>query len=102
MSALADMLELGKEALDKHKEILNYAAKCGVDTIIAIGDLMTEAASYIDLKDTEIYAFKDKYEFIKVASDILKSGDTVLLKGSHSMQMDTVSAYLTEIGELDE
>ncbi len=102
VSALADMLELGKEALDKHKEVLNYAAKRGVDIIIAIGDLMMEAASYIDLKDAEIYAFKDKDEFIKVASDILKKGDTVLLKGSHSMQMDTVSAYLTEIGELDE
>ena len=100
VAAMADMLELGENSEAMHRDIIDFACNSGTDVIVAVGEIMNRAASNRN-EDCEIYCFKNKDDFIKEAKNILKQGDTILLKGSHSMQMDDAAAYLKDMGDLD-
>ena len=101
VAAMADMLELGEGSEAMHSEIIDFACNFGIDVIIAVGKLMSSAASAKAGK-REIHCFESKDDFIRAAKNILKKGDTILLKGSHSMHMDEAAVYLKDVGELNE
>ena len=93
--ALGDMNELGKKSLEMHKKILEFAIDRGVQQIFLVGDKMKEAVSKLNkTKQKKLTHF----ESLKTLADELVKdvgeGDILLLKGSRSMQMETVMAHL--------
>lgn len=98
IAVLADMLELGSDSSQYHFEIGRYAAKKGTDIVIAVGENARHIADgALELMDRDsVYYFKDVDEFIAAAHDIVKKGDVILVKGSHSMKMDKAARYLAE------
>ena len=104
VAVLADMLELGDRSDEYHREIGKYAAERGVDLICTVGENAgsiadgAEEADTAGIKDVKIMRFKDCDDFTAHADDIIKRGDVVLVKGSHSMHMEDAVSYLLKLG----
>ena len=102
IAVLGDMLELGKTSEVSHREIGRFAAEQGVDVLIIAGNEMLYASEEFEnvakSKDLKIYAIKTEDSGIaaKEALALVKEGDAVLVKGSHSMRMGVVTKALTE------
>lgn len=95
VAVLGDMFQLGEEEIFLHEETGRYAAASGTDILVCIGDLaghMYRAAREGNRK--EVFHFPDKKSFLEKAEDILKPGDTVLLKASHGMAFETLVEVL--------
>ena len=81
------MKELGREELTLHKEVGAYAKEKGIDLLIAVGTLSRstaegygEGAVHFDTVD----------DCIASLGELLREGDAVLVKASHSMHFDKI------------
>lgn len=92
VAILGDMKELGENELALHRETGRYAKQKGVDLVIAIGPLAKELAKgangiwYDTIENAE--------KMIKI---LVRSGDTVLVKASHSMHFENIVKMLKEM-----
>lgn len=91
-----DMKELGEEEEFLHRSVGEYAAKSKVGLLIAIGKLSENTYCGVKENGGEALWFEDKQEFLSIASEILKKGDAVLIKASHSMNFDEIVNKLKE------
>jgi UDP-N-acetylmuramoyl-tripeptide--D-alanyl-D-alanine ligase len=89
---LGDMGEVGAQGPAFHQEIGAYAKECGVDRLLATGDLTRESVA----------AFGEGAEHVATVEDLARqvqhaatAGVTLLVKGSRSMRMERVVAALT-------
>lgn len=82
-----DMGELGTEAVRLHREIGEYAANHNVDILMTTGTLSKEMAAGFG---NEAMHFASKDELIQTLKSLLKTGVSVLVKGSRSAGMDTL------------
>lgn len=87
VALLGDMKELGTDELTLHKEVGAYAKEKGIGMLIAVGALSRataegygEGAVHFDTVD----------ECIASLGELLKEGDAVLVKASHSMHFDKI------------
>ena len=93
VALLGDMKELGADELALHKEVGAYAKDKGVDLLIAVGALSKATAE--GFGDGAVY-FDTVEDCIAAIGDLLKEGDAVLVKASHSMHFETIVASLKE------
>lgn len=99
VAILGDMGELGKNERALHREVGAYAAEKGCDVLVCIGTLSKEfvnGAKESRKKIGEIYHFATKDNFLSVFSDILKKGDTILVKSSHMMDFPKIVSALAK------
>ncbi len=82
---LGDMLELGDDAPEYHREVGRYAAECDIDCIIAAGPLAMYIYEGAHEKRANAHYFKTKEELIEKIDSLIQNGDTVLVKASNSM-----------------
>ncbi len=101
VAILGDMFELGEDSDRLHKEVGDYAARSGVDSLIFVGasaKFMYESA--IQHKDVEIRYYPNKELLVAALEDpgreILKQGDTILVKASHGMGFSEIVEYLNK------
>ncbi|MBO4897262.1 MAG: UDP-N-acetylmuramoyl-tripeptide--D-alanyl-D-alanine ligase [Clostridia bacterium] len=90
IAVLADMLELGDFSKKCHEDIGIEAAERGVDMLFTYGKeskYMHEAAKE---KGLDAKHFDSKDELSASLLNTLQKGDTVLIKGSHSMKMQDI------------
>lgn len=95
---LGDMFELGKEENRMHKEIGNYVAEKGIDTLICIGEISKEmfyGAKEKGMANVLYFATQDK--FINEGADKIDFTGTVLVKGSRGMKLEKTVSYLLEV-----
>ncbi len=92
VAILGDMKELGTEELALHFDTGRYAKEKGVDTVLAVGPLAKELA-----KGANGEWFADNAQMIAALPSLIRDGDTVLVKASHSMQFEQIVAALTEL-----
>jgi UDP-N-acetylmuramoyl-tripeptide--D-alanyl-D-alanine ligase len=88
---LGDMLELGESAQAQHEAI---GRKVGalVNRLVAVGPLgecTAKGASAVGL--TQIWRFETAAQAREALFDIIRPGDTILVKGSRAMAMETIS-----------
>lgn len=88
---LGDMLELGESAQAQHEAI---GRKVGalVNRLVVVGPLgecTAKGASAVGL--TQIWRFETAAKAREAVFDIIKPGDTILVKGSRAMAMETIS-----------
>lgn len=91
---LGDMLELGPETRNLHYKTGAYAAKQGADLVIGCGEL--SRSTYEGAKDggCEAMHFENKAALMEKIKSIIRSGDSVLVKASHSLAFEDVVALL--------
>lgn len=102
IAILGGMNELGDESSKYHEEIGAYVVLQGVEILITAGDKAfdiargaekqnEEAAADNGALRTEIRHFETKEALCEVIGELLKDGDTVLVKGSRTMEMELVA-----------
>ncbi len=89
MLILGDMLELGKESLHEHKEILQMITKFGITDIILVGPVFCDV-----VKNSGFKCFKNSSEATKYLKDNRIKGKTILLKASRGIHLETNIKYL--------
>ena len=87
VALLGDMKELGRDALSLHREVGAYARQKGVDLLIAVGELSRATAG--GFGDGAVY-FACVEDCIPALADLLREGDAVLVKASHSMHFEKI------------
>lgn len=89
---LGDMLEMGENKEELHAQVGRYASDNGVDLLLTVGEL----SRYTCMAAEEISSlhFETNAELISKLPELIKKGDTVLVKASHSMKFDEISEAL--------
>jgi UDP-N-acetylmuramoyl-tripeptide--D-alanyl-D-alanine ligase len=89
IAVLGDMLELGNYQEEAHRKIGRLMSEHSVDIFIAVGPLMSVAASEFH---GVVHKVKSPEEAGRLLREIWQQGDTVLIKGSRGMHMEKVLA----------
>jgi UDP-N-acetylmuramoyl-tripeptide--D-alanyl-D-alanine ligase len=96
VAVIGDMLELGTLSADAHEAAGREAAK-QADVLIGVGELartMVVAAQKAGLQETHQVA--DRAEALMLVRRIMRRGDTILVKGSHSLALDQLADALVQ------
>jgi UDP-N-acetylmuramoyl-tripeptide--D-alanyl-D-alanine ligase len=91
VAVLGDMLELGPDERRYHAEIGAYAAQRGVDVLVTVGPL---AARMGEAFHGELHPVADAAGAAALACELLRPGDTVLVKGSRGVGLEVVARRL--------
>ncbi len=91
VAVLGDMLELGPEGIGLHREVGAHAARQGIDLLVTVGPLAAEMAVGFG---GEARALKDAAAAAKQLPGLLREGDTVLLKASRGVGLESVAVAL--------
>ncbi|MDD8048065.1 MAG: UDP-N-acetylmuramoyl-tripeptide--D-alanyl-D-alanine ligase [Thomasclavelia sp.] len=96
IAVLADMLELGDFSKELHSNVGKYVAKKDIDILVCIG----EEAKYIAksaLKEMyDVYHFDTNKEALSFLLEEIEAKDTILVKGSNSMNLKEIVKSLTK------
>lgn len=102
VAVLADMLELGGMSDEFHREIGKYAVEKGVDVLCTVGENAAHIAEGAEKargnSNIEVLQFGSCEEFVSGADGIIRDGDVILVKGSHSMHMNDAVSHLLKLG----
>lgn len=90
IAVLGDMFELGAGAVPGHRRVGEAAGRLA-DLVLCVGDLSRETAAAAGARGRH---FADKADLIATLLDLVRSGDTVLVKGSRGMAMEEIVAAL--------
>ncbi|MEJ7797303.1 MAG: UDP-N-acetylmuramoyl-tripeptide--D-alanyl-D-alanine ligase [Solirubrobacteraceae bacterium] len=91
VAVLGDMLELGPDELRFHEQIGAYASDRGVDVLIAVGPL----AAYMGARfGGELHLVDDAPAAAVLVGELVRPGDTVLVKGSRGIGLEVVAEGL--------
>lgn len=91
MLVLGDMGEVGNDGPQFHEEVGSYAAACGIEQLLTLGDLARHASAAFGLGATHCNTIQ---EINHAAEASLATNATVLVKGSRFMKMERVVAHL--------
>lgn len=101
---VGDMVELGTEATRYHEELGARIAQSNIDCLIAIGSRAAAVAGTAKLAGMDagcLGACSDLNENLAIVQTLLdcwlQPGDTLLVKGSRSMQMERVVQLLEQM-----
>jgi UDP-N-acetylmuramoyl-tripeptide--D-alanyl-D-alanine ligase len=94
VAVLGDMLELGPQAAELHREIARHAYQRGVALLIAVGE---HASQMSDAFDGEAVQVHDAQTAAGLVPSLLGGSETVLVKGSRGVGLEVVSASLREV-----
>lgn len=93
VAILGDMGELGSFAADGHRRMGALVASLGVEKLVCVGELSKDlAASAIEtgMSPQDVQLVPHWREALAAARDLVKPGDCVLVKASHSMELEHV------------
>ncbi|ULL13965.1 UDP-N-acetylmuramoyl-tripeptide--D-alanyl-D-alanine ligase [Paenibacillus sp. H1-7] len=95
---LGDMLELGEQEEEFHRDIGRNIDPDAIDFVFTIGSLgkyiALEAEKRFPPGGGRVRSFEDKEELVKELKCSLKERDAILLKGSRGMQLETIVPFL--------
>ena len=96
VAILGDMFELGENEKAMHGEVGQYAAEKGIDLILCVGGLSASMYDEAVKNGGNARHFEAREELEKVLGNLLKSGDTILVKASHSMAFENIVKNIQE------
>jgi UDP-N-acetylmuramoyl-tripeptide--D-alanyl-D-alanine ligase len=91
VAVLGDMLELGPDAPRLHGEIGAHAQASGVELLVAVGELAAQMRSGFA---GELHAVPDARAAAELVPELVRDGDTVLVKASRGVGLERVTAAL--------
>jgi UDP-N-acetylmuramoyl-tripeptide--D-alanyl-D-alanine ligase len=90
-AVLGDMLELGPETENAHRELGFKVAEVGIDNLITVGEAakhIAKAAKEAGIDEHRIYIFDNSEMAGRFLQEKLKPGDVVLAKGSQGVRVE--------------
>ena len=93
---LGDMFELGEGEAQYHHDIGQLAADIGIDCILCVGRLAGAICEGAKGKGAAAQHFPDKETLLTALPSLIEPKDTVLVKASHGMRLDTIAQWLIE------
>lgn len=90
----ADILEVDGYGEEIHKNVGLACVDDDIDVVICVGKLAKYTYEIIKDNDKECYYFDDNDKLIQEIDKIIKKDDTILIKGSHSMNLLEIVNYL--------
>ena len=91
---LGDMLELGENSAQLHFETGALAKDCGAALVLTVGKESAETARGAGEIGRH---FESKQDLLAALPALLAEGDTVLVKASHSMAFEEITAVLEKL-----
>jgi UDP-N-acetylmuramoyl-tripeptide--D-alanyl-D-alanine ligase len=91
VAVLGDMLELGPDGPALHREIGAHAADRGVELLVAVGPLARDIGRAFE---GELHAVDDARAAAALLPELVREGDTVLVKGSRGVGLEPVVSVL--------
>ncbi len=89
---IGDMGELGETAASLHAELGEFARRAGVDRLLGLGKLSSDAVRAFGEGGTH---FDDAAKLVDALRPLLDGSTTILVKGSRFMRMERVVKALT-------
>lgn len=92
IACLGDMGELGGDSGLIHAAVGGYAAGRGVDVLVAVGELSrntAQAALLMGMSENDVVEVADAQGAAAVLKELVREGDAVLVKASHSTGLET-------------
>ncbi|HUX35422.1 MAG TPA: UDP-N-acetylmuramoyl-tripeptide--D-alanyl-D-alanine ligase [Candidatus Paceibacterota bacterium] len=99
VAVLGDMRELGEYMMEAHERVGRIASQF-VNVLVTVGPagkLIAEAAKKHGLPKRNIQSFDTADEAVDAVEGIIKKGDLILVKGSHSMELDKVAEAIRAV-----
>ena len=93
IAVLGDMLELGPETVNTHREVGFKVAELDIDFLITVGEASkytAAAAREAGMDDNKITSFDDSASAGKFLQEKLGEHDLILVKGSQGVRMEKV------------
>lgn len=98
IAVLGDMLELGSQTENGHREVARKVFESKVDLFVAVGKRMEKAVEELvamGFAKSHIMHFNDPQTAAEKVAGLVQKGDLVLVKGSQGMRMEKISAKLS-------
>jgi len=95
---LGDMLELGRESEEQHEVVGMYAALHSIDLIVCVGP--ESEAMFLgahDIAPRRARYFETQKNLLAILPLLLRDGDTILVKASRGMHLETTVERLLEM-----
>jgi len=89
IAVLADMLELGEDSAQLHRQI-GEKIPPSIDVLITVGDYAKLFAESAEKMVPNIHSLSSNLEASKLLNNIFEEGDAILLKGSRGMKLEEV------------
>ena len=89
-----DILELDNFAEEIHKEVGKSVIDNKIDVLITVGEYAYHTYSICYDNGVESYHYKNNDDMLKEIDKIIDIGDTILVKGSHGMNLIQVVEHL--------
>ncbi len=96
-----DILELDNYAKDIHEEIGKIIIENKIDVLLTVGENANYTYSVCYDSGIESYHYDNNSEMLKEIDKIIDIGDTILVKGSHGMNLIEVVEYLRDFKKND-
>jgi UDP-N-acetylmuramoyl-tripeptide--D-alanyl-D-alanine ligase len=90
VAVLGDMLELGADECAFHEQVGAHAASLGIEVMVTVGPLAAAAGRAFG----PAHAVADAAAAAALLGDLLREGDTVLVKGSRGVGLERVAQAL--------
>ncbi len=100
IAVLGDIKELGDFAENSHRFVGAVAATEGIDLLFTFGEnakWIAESAMLNGMSADSVFAFTDMELLLSSLKDIVKKGDTILVKASRAMRLERVTEFLTTL-----
>ncbi len=91
---LGDMLELGKNEAELHRDMGLLCRRLNIDMVLTVGRLSENTAEAFGGS-----SFSSNEELIKKLPELLLPGDNVLVKASHSMRFEEITKAIEKMYE---
>ncbi|WP_366924815.1 UDP-N-acetylmuramoyl-tripeptide--D-alanyl-D-alanine ligase [Metallumcola ferriviriculae] len=98
IAVLGDMFELGEYSEEGHREVGRKTVELGIDYLFTVGNMaesIGKEAIKQGMETDRVYHFPKREEALTAVQSIIRKGDTVLVKGSRGMQMESIAQGLT-------
>ncbi|WP_328917148.1 MULTISPECIES: UDP-N-acetylmuramoyl-tripeptide--D-alanyl-D-alanine ligase [unclassified Streptomyces] len=101
VAVLGEMKELGDSGTEEHRQIGRLLAAAGIHVLIAVGGddaSAMAAAAQQDNPQLTVASARDRDHALTLARDLIEAGDIVLVKGSHSVELEHTAERLAADG----
>jgi UDP-N-acetylmuramoyl-tripeptide--D-alanyl-D-alanine ligase len=91
IAVLGEMLELGRWAEPLHRDVGDYASRCGIDVLVGIRGaacFILDAAIRAGLRASAAFFFEGPDEAGRFLRTIAQPGDAILFKGSRGVHVE--------------
>ena len=94
LAILGDMLELGEQEKEMHRDVGRYAAEKGIELVLCQGPLAREMAEGAGERGRW---FETKAALIAALPSLIRQGDKVLVKASRGMRFEEIAEALKQL-----